>query len=148
MKQKDKTADGKDVSKADLTHEEDMSFAIMNLIGIEEHLAMTSVKAKNQEYLHILCAVRKLRIKLLKELVKEPEGEIWCVSKHLLSATMRLMETATKYLETDVNAAHDFEKSAFDLYSLFWLVRDMQDKKIVDKTAEKEIAASAAEEKI
>ncbi len=115
---------------------------------------MTSVKAKKQEYLHILCAVRKLRIKLLKQLVKEPEGEVWCVSKHLLSATMRLMETATKYLETDVEAAHDFEKSAFDLYSLFWLLKNMQagksgegvSDKMSDKKVEKvEKAAPAAE---
>lgn len=131
---------------ADITHEEDVSFAVMNLIGIEEHLAMTSVKAKKQEYLHILCAVRKLRIKMLKTLVKNPEGEVWCISKHLLSATMRMMETATKYLETDVEAAHDLEKSAFDLYSLFWLVQKMQpSEEKADKTVEK--SAIAVEEK-
>ncbi len=113
---------------ADLTYAEDLSFAVMNLISLEEHLAMTSVKAKKQEYLHILAAVRKLRIKMLKKLVTNTEGELWCISKHLLSATMRLMETATKYLESDVNAAHDFEKSAFDLYSLFWLLQKIPEK--------------------
>lgn len=118
----------KDAQKADLTHAEDMSFAVMNLISLEEHLAMTSVKSKKPEYLHILNAVRKMRIKLLKKLVKNTEGEVWCISKHLLSATMRLMETATKYLESDVTAAHDFEKNAFDLYSLFWLLQNMPEK--------------------
>ncbi len=116
------------MKKSDLTHAEDMSFAVMNLISLEEHLAMTSVKTKKPEYLHILSAVRKLRIKMLKKLVKNTEGELWCISKHLLSATMRLMETATKYIESDVAAAHDFEKSAFDLYSLFWLLQKMPEK--------------------
>lgn len=117
-----------ETNRADLTHAEDMSFAVMNLISLEEHLAMSSVKAKKQEYLHILHAIRKMRIKLLRKLVKNTEGEVWCISKHLLAATMRLMETATKYLEDDVEAAHDFEKSAFDLYSLFWLMQKLPEK--------------------
>lgn len=139
----------KNEKSADITHEEDMSFAIMNLIGIEEHLAMTAVKTKKQEYLHILCAVRKLRIKLLRKLVENPEGEVWCISKHILSATMRLMEISTKYLESDPDAALDFEKSAFDLYSLFWLLRKMQPVTETDKKVEteKKFAAPAAEVK-
>ncbi len=118
----------KNAQRADLTHQEDMSFAIMNLVSLEEHLAMSSVKAKKQEYLVILAAVRKLRIKLLRKLVTNTEGEVWCISKHLLAATMRLMETATKHLETNVAAAHELEKDAFDLYSLFWLLQQTPEK--------------------
>lgn len=113
---------------ADLTNNEDLSFAVMNLVSIEEHLAMTSVKAGRAEYLHILAAVRKLRIKLLKRLVIEPEGEVWCISKHLLAASMRMMETATKYLGVDDSAALELERGAFDLYSLFWLLQALPKK--------------------
>ncbi|MEK6875017.1 MAG: hypothetical protein AABX52_04690 [Nanoarchaeota archaeon] len=112
-------------NSADLTNKEDLSFAIMNIVSIEEHLAMTSVKTDNPKYLHILAAVRKLRIKLLKRLVVDSEGEVWCISKHLLAACMRMMETATKYLETDLATAQELEKAGFDLYSLFWLLQDI-----------------------
>ncbi len=138
----------KKTENADITHEEDLSFAIMNLIGIEEHLAMTSVKAKKVEYLHVLSAVRKLRINMLKQLVKNPEGEVWCISKHLLSSTMRMMEVATKHLESDVKTAHEYEKHAFDLYGLFWLLQKMQPSEQPETSEHKtKIAAQAAEAK-
>lgn len=115
--------------RADLTSQEDLSFAVMNLVSIEEHLAMTSAKTNKQDYVHILGAVRKLRVSLLKELVVNTEGELWCISKHLLAATMRLMETATKHIKSNPAKAHSLEKSAFDLYSLFWLLQKMPQKK-------------------
>ncbi|MBI4150531.1 hypothetical protein HY492_00220 [Candidatus Woesearchaeota archaeon] len=117
------------INKADLTHREDLSFAVMNLISLEEHFAMTAAKTNKEEYLHILHSVRKTRVQLLKKLVVNTEGELWCISKHLLAGTMRLMETATKYFESDIKAAHDFEKHAFDLYSLFWVLQNREAKK-------------------
>jgi hypothetical protein len=58
---------------------------------------------------------------LLKKIIKEYEGEVWCISKHLLAATMRLMEVGTKYLgQGDKKEAEDLFSKAFDLYSLFW----------------------------
>jgi len=63
------------MNKADLTNKEDLSFAIMNLISIEEHLAMTSVKAKKEEYLHILivyfCPDKLLPICNILHLIQE-----------------------------------------------------------------------------
>lgn len=132
-------------AKADLTHQEDLAIAVMNLVSLEEHLAMTSAKTNKQDYVHILGAVRKLRVKMLRKLVTNTEGELWCISKHLLAATMRLMEVATKYIESAPEAAHDFEKSAFDLYSLFWLLQtpDKQ-KKEPKKTQDAGMAAKEA----
>ncbi len=109
-----------DEAKVDLTYKEDLSIAIMNLIAVEEHLAFTSMKTGNDMYLDVLQEVRKLRVELLKKLIGSPNGELWCISKHLLSATMRLMESSTKYMGKDNNEAMKLEKSAFDLYSLFW----------------------------
>jgi len=31
------------------------------------------------------------------KIVKNKTGEMWCVSKHLLATTMRLLETGIKY---------------------------------------------------
>ena len=62
-----------------------------------------------------------MRKELMKKIVKENEGEIWCTSKHLLSASMRLMEVGTKCLtKGDKKEANDYFKKSFDLYNLFW----------------------------
>ena len=116
------------IDKVDLTKLEDLSMAVMNLISIEEHLAFTAMKTKKEEYLHVLDSVRNLRKILLKKLVKNTEGEMWCISKHLLATTMRLMETSTKYINNDTKQALEFAKGAHDLYSLFWFLQKVGDK--------------------
>ena len=105
----------------DLSSGEDLSIGVMNLISIEEHLFYTSQKTKDKKYLELLNEVRLMRTDLMKGIVKEPEGEIWCISKHLLSASMRLMEVGTKALKKGEKetAWKLFEKS-YNLYSLFW----------------------------
>ena len=88
----------KNKEKIDLSKEEDLSIAIMNLISLEEHFYFTAMKTNKSKYLDLLNSIREIRKKLLKELVKNPEGEVWCISKHLLSCSMRLIEVGTKKL--------------------------------------------------
>ena len=109
--------------KLDLSADEDLSIAIMNLISIEEHLFFTSQKTGKPQYLDILNEVRLMRTELLKRIIKDYEGEVWCISKHLLAATMRLTEVGTKELKKNnkKEAWYLFEK-AFKLYSLFWAI--------------------------
>src|SRR3990167_2823668 len=83
----------------DLSSGEDLSIGIMNLISIEEHLFYTSQKTKNKKYLDLLNEVRVMRTELMKQIIKDYEGEVWCISKHLLAASMRLMEVGTKELK-------------------------------------------------
>ena len=64
---------------------------IMNLISIEEHLFFTFNKTKDDKYLKLLDEVRLMRTELLKQIITDYEGEVWCISKHLLAASMRLM---------------------------------------------------------
>lgn len=107
--------------KLDLSLGEDLSVAIMNLIGIEEHMFFTSQKLGDTKYIDVLNTAREMRKELMKKIVKENEGEIWCTSKHLLSASMRLMEVGTKCLtKGDKKEANDYFKKSFDLYNLFW----------------------------
>ena len=108
-------------NKLDLSSDEDLSIAIMNLISIEEHLFFTSQKTGKPEYLDLLNEVRLMRTELLKKIIKEYEGEVWCISKHLLAAAMRVMEVGTKELKkgNKKEAWELFEKS-YKLYSLFW----------------------------
>ncbi|HPT66107.1 MAG TPA: hypothetical protein PK257_02235 [Candidatus Woesebacteria bacterium] len=107
--------------KLDLSLGEDLSVAIMNLIGIEEHMFFTSQKLGDTKYIEVLNTAREMRKELMKKIIKENEGEIWCTSKHLLSASMRLMEVGTKCLtKGDKKEADDYFKKSFDLYNLFW----------------------------
>jgi hypothetical protein len=107
--------------KMDLSSDQDLSIAIMNLISIEEHFFFTGAKTQNPKYYDMVKDVRELRKELLKQIVKEPEGEIWCISKHLLAASMRLMEVGTKQLGMGKkDKAYDFFNKAYKLYSLFW----------------------------
>lgn len=105
----------------DLSSDEDLSIGIMNLISIEEHFFFTYNKTGKEQYLDLLNEVREMRKTLLKQIIKEYEGEVWCISKHLLSASMRLMEVGTKALtKGDKKAAADFFQKSYHLYSLFW----------------------------
>jgi len=107
--------------KLDLSSGEDLSIGIMNLISIEEHLFFSGGKTGKTKYYDLLNEVRKLRVKLLKEIIKDYGGEEWCISKHLLAASMRLMEVGTKELKNNrkEKAYSLFEKS-YHLYNLFW----------------------------
>ncbi|MBU1089695.1 hypothetical protein KKF38_02795 [Patescibacteria group bacterium] len=107
--------------KMDLSSDQDLSIAIMNLVSIEEHFFFTGAKLQKTEYYDMIKDVREMRKELLQKIIKEYEGEVWCISKHLLAASMRLMEVGTKQLGMDrKKEAYDLFGKAYDLYSLFW----------------------------
>lgn len=125
-------------NKLDLSSDQDLSIAIMNLVSIEEHFFFTGAKLNKTEYYDLIKDVREMRKDLLKRIIKEYEGEAWCISKHLLAASMRLMEVGTKQLGIGKkNEAYDLFNKAYNLYSLFWginmkLVKTEDIKKIDD----------------
>ena len=116
-----KIQNSKKDNKLDLSSDEDLSIAIMNLVSIEEHFFFTAKKTGSDKYFDLLKEVREMRKDLLKKIIKDPEGEVWCISKHLLASSMRLIEVGTKALGRgkDSDAKEMFEK-AYNLYSLFW----------------------------
>jgi hypothetical protein len=117
----DKVDHMKKQDKMDLSSDQDLSIAIMNLVSIEEHFFFTGAKLGKPEYYDLIQEARKMRGELLKKIIKEPEGEQWCISKHLLAASMRLMEVGTKQNKMgNKEEANDLFQKAYDLYSLFW----------------------------
>lgn len=107
--------------KMDLSQDQDLSIAIMNLISIEEHLVFSGAKTGKTHFYDLIVEVREMRKNLLKMIIKEYEGEVWCISKHLLAASMRLMEVGTKAQSLGKpQEAYAFFDKAYDLYSLFW----------------------------
>jgi len=126
--------------KMDLSSAEDLSLALMNLISLEEHFFFTGAKLNKPEYFDMLNEIREMRKKLLPDIVKNPEGEEWCISKHLLAASMRLIEVGTKYMSRNKKEeARGMFQKAYDLYSLFWginlKVMDIGEVKKIDENA-------------
>ena len=120
----------------DLSTEEDLSIAIMNLISLEEHFFFTGAKTQKPEYFDLLQEVRAMRKELLAKMMDKNEGETWCISKHLLATAMRLIEVGTKLQSDSQKAEPRSERSsatgdeakkffdyAYKLYSLFWGLR-------------------------
>lgn len=108
----------------DLSTEEDLSLAVMNLISLEEHFFFTAEKTGKSEYLDFLKEIRAMRKELLGKMINQYEGETWCISKHLLAAAMRLMEIGTKkQTEDNKKEAEKMFKFAYRLYNLFWAIR-------------------------
>jgi hypothetical protein len=116
-----KVDDMKKQHKMDLSSDQDLTIAIMNLVSIEEHFFFTGAKLGKHEYYDMINDVREMRKSLLEKIIKEYEGEVWCISKHLLAASMRLMEVGTKQLGMGKkDEAYDLFEKAYNLYSLFW----------------------------
>ncbi len=128
----------KKTGEVDLSTEEDLSIAVMNLVSLEEHFFFTSAKTGKPEFLDLLLEVREIRKSLLKKLIDKHEGETWCVSKHLLGTTMRLIEVGTKlYADGKKEEAKEIYGKANEIYSLFWALR----LKLIDTAGFKKIAA-------
>ncbi len=111
----------KKVNPKDLSSDQDLTIAIMNLISIEEHLMFSGAKTGKNSYYDLIEQVRETRKQLMQKIIPEYEGEVWCISKHLLSASMRLMEVGTKQqsLKHKEEAYKLFDQS-YELYCLFW----------------------------
>ena len=108
----------------DLSTEEDLSLAVMNLVSLEEHFFFTGVKTKKPEYFDLLQEVRKLRQELLAKMIDKNEGETWCIAKHLLATTMRLIEVGTKLrVDGKPTEAQEMFDRAYQTYSMFWALR-------------------------
>lgn len=108
----------------DLSTEEDMAVAIMNLISLEEHFFFTASKTNKSEYLDMLQEVRSIRTKLLGKMIDKTEGETWCVSKHLLATAMRLFEVGTKLnADNKKEEAKEMFQEAYTMFNMFFAIR-------------------------
>lgn len=111
----------KKMNPKDLSSDQDLTIGIMNLISIEEHLVFSGAKTEKTGYYDLIETVRELRKKLMLQIIPQYEGEVWCISKHLLASAMRLMEVGTKQLSMgNKEKAYELFEQAYELYCLFW----------------------------
>lgn len=105
----------------DLSSDQDLTIAIMNLISIEEHLIFSGAKTGKNKFYDMVQDIRELRKNLMLQVIPTYEGEVWCISKHLLASSMRLMEVGTKQQSMgNKEKAYQLFSQAYDLYCLFW----------------------------
>lgn len=114
----------KEKAGVDLSTAEDLSMAVMNLISLEEHFFFTGAKTKKDEYFDTTLEIREIRKGLLAKLMPENEGETWCISKHLLATTMRLIEVGNKLnSEGKKEKAKEMFEKAHQVYLIFWALK-------------------------
>ena len=111
----------KKLNPKDLSSDQDLTIAIMNLISIEEHLVFSGAKTNKNSFYDLIEEVRELRKPLMQKIIPSYEGEVWCISKHLLASSMRLMEVGTKQQSLhNTEEAYKLFNQAYELYCLFW----------------------------
>lgn len=111
----------KKVNPKDLSSDQDLTIAIMNLISIEEHLMFSGAKTGKHEYYDLINQVREMRKNAMLKIIPAYEGEVWCISKHLLAASMRVFEVGTKALAAgDKETAYNLFDQSYGLYCMFW----------------------------
>lgn len=153
----------KKVNPLDLSSDQDLSIALMNLISLEEHFFFSGAKTQKTGFYDLINTVRDMRKELMTKIVKKStaeNGEVWCISKHLLAASMRVMEVGTKALGAgNKKEAYDLFNKSYELYSLFWGINmdlidltgvkkvapDVYDKCVIDKKAKKTAKTDAEE---
>ncbi len=120
----EKIGSEKEKAGVDLSTAEDLSIAVMNLISLEEHFFFTAEKTKKDEYLDTIQEIRRVRKQFLAQLMPDNEGETWCIAKHLLATTMRLIEVGNKLQsEGEKKKAKKTFEGAYKVYSLFWALK-------------------------
>lgn len=132
----------KKANPLDLSSDQDLSIALMNLVSLEEHFFFSGAKTGKVGFYDLINTVRNMRKELMERIVKKSsgeDGEVWCISKHLLAASMRLYEVGTKAMAAErKKEAYEMFEKAYDLYSLFWGL-NMQ---LIDLTGVKESVPS------
>ena len=138
----------------DLSSDQDLTIGIMNLISIEEHLIFSGAKTGKTSFYDMVYEIREMRKNLMLKVIPSYEGEVWCISKHLLSASMRLLEVGTKQLGMGrKEEAYKLSDQSYDLYCMFWGLNmnliDTKDVKWINNDEEKvkEITAQLEEAK-
>lgn len=138
----EKIDSAKKLNPKDLSSDQDLTIGIMNLISIEEHLMFSGAKTEKTQFYDLIEEIRDIRKGLMQKIIPEYEGEVWCISKHLLASSMRLMEVGTKQLSLkNTKEAYDLFNKSYELYCLFWGLNmnliDVKDVKWIESSKEK-----------
>ncbi len=96
-----KIDNAKKINPLDLSSDQDLSIALMNLISLEEHFVFSGAKTKKTGYYDFVNTIHEIRQRLMTQIMgntAQPDDSVWCISAHLLAASMRVIEVGTKAL--------------------------------------------------
>ena len=115
--------DQKKVNPLDLSSDQDLTVALMNLIAVED---MVNAGALGD-------MVRDVREKLMRPIVRDMDNAE--MLRDLLGGAMRMMQDGCDLLANGKqSAAYDAFNRSYELYSVFWgLNMGMVDKKTIQK---------------
>lgn len=87
--------------KKDVGFIDDAIFYLQNMIAAETHALESYVSTKDEKWIDIAKKLRRNRSKRMYRLIPENQGELYCLSKHLLACSMALKELGNRYTEDD-----------------------------------------------
>jgi len=117
--------DGKDVG-----HIQDWMFAVQHLISAEHHLIESYAITNQKIFLEANEKIRKKRSKLMFEVVPKKEGQIYCITKHLLGASQGLKELANRLVEEgNLELSKEYFKDSQEFEAIVMILNDFDVKK-------------------
>jgi hypothetical protein len=115
--------------KLDVGFFDDAIFCLSNMVALENHSINSYLQTKKKVFLEIAEMTRKDRSKLLYKLVKENNGEGYCMSKHTLAVGISMKELGNRFLEEkDFEMANELFEKAGLYENLFKLINDKEEK--------------------
>lgn len=91
-----------DHAGGDVSINTDAAMATAHLIALEEHLAASVAVLDDENLISEICRIRCQRKTMLEAIVgSHPPGELWCASKHVLGAWMRMKEVGDKLVSME-----------------------------------------------
>lgn len=112
--------------KKDVGVVSDLIQALMNTCSIEHHAIMSYNKTKEKKWLELRDISRQIRRRWLDRIVNESKGELWCISKHILTASEAYFEIADRmYNKGKVNDADEAYNDADTLIGLLIVLNEL-----------------------
>lgn len=88
-----------------------------NLISLEEHALSSWARTGDDSFLEKLRLFRERRTRVMKGILGaragEQKAEIWCMFKHLLSASMRAFESGNRYEGKEARHFYEISRDLF-----------------------------------
>lgn len=107
----EKADSAKKANPLDLSSDQDLTIALMNLAVLERNFGLSG------ELMDVVCDIRQ---DLMKKIVA-PSSDKWEVTKYLLAESMQLMVDGNRALDVGKNKdAYALYNRSYELYSLFW----------------------------
>lgn len=106
----------KKVNPLDLSADQDLTIAVMNLIKLEKLLDGTCMSGGCD----MAGAVYDMRCNLMGRIVLDIKSDLWDMSVQLLGNAMDLLDSGLQQIGIDDKSAYELFNRSYEFYSMFW----------------------------